>query len=343
MGLAQIYLDVAQLVFLALDPEGEILLLNQKGCDTLGYTQEEAVGLNWFDTFIPPRMREDAISLHKRGVAGNIELAEFYENTVLTRDGEERIIEWHNAYIRDSTGKVVSSISSGIDVTERRDMQSALAESELMSAAGKVATMVGHDLRGPLQTIKNAVYLMEKDPDNADVLRETIGEAVDYAANMLEELRLNVGDSPLRLQEVNLGSLIQRAVLEASKPDSVEAEVHVDDGLNSVHVDPLKIRRVMDNLVRNAMEAMSDGGTLKVSAMVDEEGMEITVRDTGTGIPDDLMPDLFQAFVTSKPKGMGLGLAFCKRAVEAHGGTIVVESVEGLGTTFTVRLPIELK
>ena len=218
-----------------------------------------------------------------------------------------------------------------------------LVEAERMAAAGSVAAMVGHDLRGPLQTIKNAVYLMEKDPDSTDELRETINESVNYAASMLEELRLNVGDTPLQLQEVNLGALIRRAVDEASIPDSVEAEVHVDDGLGSVSMDPLKIRRVLDNLLRNAVEAMPDGGSLGVSAVCDGDVVFLRVRDTGTGISEELMPDLFKAFVTTKPQGMGLGLAYSKRAIEAHGGTISVESKASEGTTFTVRLPVEPK
>ena len=218
-----------------------------------------------------------------------------------------------------------------------------LVEAERTAAAGSVAAMVGHDLRGPLQTIKNAVYLMEKAPDRADELRETINESVDYAVSMLEELRLNVGDTPLRLQEVNLGALIRRAVKEASIPDSMETELHVGDGLGSVSMDPLKIRRVLDNLVRNAMQAMPDGGTLEVSALCGDKEVLIRVRNTGTEIPEDLMPDLFKAFVTTKPQGMGLGLAYCKRAVEAHGGTISVESKVGEGPSFTVRLPLELK
>jgi signal transduction histidine kinase len=169
---------------------------------------------------------------------------------------------------------------------------------------------------------------------------KTINESVDYAANMLEELRLNVGDAPLQLQEVNLGAIIRKAVDEASIPDSVETEVHLDDRLDSVSMDLMKIRRVLDNLIRNAVEAMPDGGTLKVSAEVDEEGMEVSVRDTGSGISDDFMSDLFKAFVTSKPKGMGLGLHYCRRAIEAHGGSIAVESKVGKGTTFTIRLPM---
>jgi signal transduction histidine kinase len=200
---------------------------------------------------------------------------------------------------------------------------------------------VGHDLRGPLQTIKNAVYLMEKDPDSSHEMRGTIEDSVDYAASMLEELRLNVGDTPLQLQEANLGTLIRKAIEETPKPDSVETELQLDDGLDSVSMDPLKIRRVLDNLLRNAVQAMPDGGTLEVSAAYDGDIVFIKVRDTGTGIPEELMPDLFKAFVTTKPKGMGLGLAYSKRAVEAHGGTIVVESKVGQGTTFTVRLPKE--
>jgi two-component system sporulation sensor kinase A len=212
---------------------------------------------------------------------------------------------------------------------------------ERMSAAGKVAAMVGHDLRGPLQTIKNALYLMERNPEEGAEFRKVVDEAVNYAVSMLEELRLNVGDTPLQLQEVNLGALIRRVVDEASIPDSVEAEVHVDDGLGSVSMDPLKIRRVLDNLVRNAVEAMPDGGTLGVSAVCDGDVVFVRVRDTGTGIPEELMPELFKAFVTTKPQGMGLGLAYCKRAVEAHGGTIVAQSKAGEGTTIIFEIPTE--
>jgi len=243
---------------------------------------------------------------------------------------------------------LVMHVSSALNRLKRLDTLEKLVEErtrevlnlEQMSAAGKMAAMVGHDLRGPLQTIKNSLYLMERSPENQAELRESMDEAVDYAASMLEELRLNIGDTPLQLQEANLGALIQKAVVEASIPDSVEPELHIADGLDSVSMDPLKIRRVLDNLIRNAVEAMPDGGALKVSADVGEDGTEITVNDTGTGIPEELIPVLFKVFITTKSKGMGLGLAYCKRAVEAHGGTIDVESSLGNGTTMTIQLPV---
>jgi signal transduction histidine kinase len=105
------------------------------------------------------------------------------------------------------------------------------------------------------------------------------------------------------------------------------------------HVDPVKIRRVLDNLIRNACEAISGPGTVTVKADRVDGNLEIEVSDTGVGIPDDFMPNLFQTFKTTKKRSLGLGLAYSKKAVEAHGGIITVESKVGKGTKFTVRLP----
>ena len=101
--------------------------------------------------------------------------------------------------------------------------------------------------------------------------------------------------------------------MDASIPESVEVEVQIDDGLDSVLIDHLKIRRVLDNLVRNAVEAMPDGGSLDVSAVCEFDNLWVRVKDSGKGIHEDLMPDLFKAFVTTKSKGRGLSLAFCKQ------------------------------
>jgi len=111
------------------------------------------------------------------------------------------------------------------------------------------------------------------------------------------------------------------------------------EGLEKVAVDPAKVRRVLDNLIRNALEAMPDGGVLNIEAERRGDDVIIKVSDTGAGIKDEDLPKLFKPFHTTKPKGIGLGLAYCKRTVEAHGGTITIESKEGEGATFTVTLP----
>ena len=133
---------------------------------------------------------------------------------------------------------------------------------------------------------------------------------------------------------------MRRAAAEASVPGNVDLDLSLGDGVGSIVVDPTQIRRVIDNLLRNAVEAMPDGGKLMVSSEVQGDDIDLRVRDTGVGISEDELGNLFKPFHTTKSKGMGLGLVYCKRAVEAHGGSIVVESKVGVGTTFIVRLPM---
>ena len=98
-------------------------------------------------------------------------------------------------------------------------------------------------------------------------------------------------------------------------------------------------RRVLDNLIRNAVEAMPSRGDLTVVLTRSDEIIEINITDTGVGIPKEIMDNLFRPFYTTKPRGTGLGLAVCRQAVEAHGGTITVTSEPGKGSTFTIRIP----
>jgi two-component system sensor histidine kinase AtoS len=119
----------------------------------------------------------------------------------------------------------------------------------------------------------------------------------------------------------------------------VEITLELQRTLDDIPLDPGKMRRVLDNLIQNAVEAMPEGGTLSIEGGLDKGHLSLKVTDTGTGIPEEEMQSLFTPFHTTKPKGMGLGLAYCRRAVEAHGGTITAQSQEGRGTTFTIKIP----
>jgi len=157
---------------------------------------------------------------------------------------------------------------------------------------------------------------------------------------MLDELHNNTREAPIQMVATDLSVLIRRSVEEASPPANIDVTLKLGEGLEVVTIDQVKIRRVLDNLVRNALEAMPHRGCLNVEAERSGDEVIIKVSDTGVGIPEEDMPNLFKSFHTTKPKGMGLGLAYCKRAVEAHGGKIAVESKEGEGATFTVTLPV---
>ncbi len=126
---AQRYLDIAGVMLVALDTDGNVALINRKGCELLGYREEEIVGQSWFDRFLPDHFREDTRKVFEQILAGKLQLTEFYENPVLTRGGAERVIAWHNRVLTDGTGKIAGTLSSGEDVTERKQMEGALRRS----------------------------------------------------------------------------------------------------------------------------------------------------------------------------------------------------------------------
>jgi len=127
---AQRYLDVAEVMLVALNRKGEITLINRKGCRILGYGGGELLGRDWFATCLPASAREDAKQVLQRLMAGEIESVEYYENPVLTRSGEEKIIAWHNSILMDEAGSAIGILSSGEDITDRKRAEEALRESE---------------------------------------------------------------------------------------------------------------------------------------------------------------------------------------------------------------------
>ncbi len=128
--IAQKYLHIAGVLIIALDADGIITLANRKACEVLGYQEAELVGRNWFDTCLPQRIRGEMRAVFDRLVAGEVEPAEYFENPVLTKSGEERLISWHNAVLLDESGRVMGTLSSGEDITARQRMEEALGKSE---------------------------------------------------------------------------------------------------------------------------------------------------------------------------------------------------------------------
>ncbi|GAF69597.1 unnamed protein product, partial [marine sediment metagenome] len=127
---AQKYLDVAEVIFVAINTKGQVTLINPKGCAVLGYEEKDVLGKNWFDLVLPAALRREVRAVFRKLMAGEIEPVEYYENPVRTRCGEERLIAWHNTVLRDDAGDIVGTLSSGEDVTERRRAEEALRERE---------------------------------------------------------------------------------------------------------------------------------------------------------------------------------------------------------------------
>jgi len=214
-----------------------------------------------------------------------------------------------------------------------------LINAEKLAASGNLAREITHDLRSPLQSIRNAVYMMKKDQDKFDVGIEIIEKSVLRSLEMLQSLRTNMRQQEPMLRRVDLSSIIRESVEQLPKPENVS--IHMEFTQNIMAwVDASQMRRVFDNLLLNALEAMPHGGTITVNVHQTSDKLIIQISDTGVGIPEDVLLNLFnKKFYTTKPHGLGLGLSYCKRVVESHGGSIMVDSVYGKGTVFTIELP----
>jgi signal transduction histidine kinase len=233
---------------------------------------------------------------------------------------------------------------------ELRDTQEQLVRREKLATLGQLAGSVAHELRNPLAVLSNAAYFLKRTLADAD---EIITEYLDIIASEVHKSDKIVSDllnfSRTRLaeraerEETMVSGLVARVLAEQPPPKQIEVSNQIDRGLPPVFVDPQQMGQVLTNLIINACQAMPTGGRLTLSANVSENRVSLLVSDTGYGIPPENMENLFEPLFTTKAKGIGLGLAVSKRLVEANGGSIGVESEEGKGSTFIVKLPTSEK
>jgi len=168
---------------------------------------------------------------------------------------------------------------------------------------------------------------------------DVIDKDVQYANKIINDLLEYSRKIKLDLSDANLKSLLKESLSLVNVPTNVEV-VDLTEDSQTIRVDVDKTKRVFANLLKNAVEAMPNGGKLEIKSKTGKDKVKIAFSDTGPGIPKEALDRLFVPLFTTKAKGMGLGLAICKRFVEAHGGIITAESTLGKGTTFTVTFPV---
>ncbi|HET9155208.1 MAG TPA: protoglobin domain-containing protein [Myxococcaceae bacterium] len=225
--------------------------------------------------------------------------------------------------------------------TYREDLEAQKARTERLSTFGQVAASIGHELRNPLGVAESSVFLLEKrvgtDPSAQKHLRR-IGEQIAVASGIVSALLDLVRDRPMDAQALSLGEVVQSALARVPHPEGLKVEVRPLDGLQ-VMGDAAQLRQVFVNLVQNAVEACGETGEVRIEGRVENGMVEVSVDDTGHGVDASVRSRLFEPLITTKTKGIGLGLALVRRIAERHGGTIVHFTPPTRGARFVLTLP----
>jgi PAS domain S-box-containing protein len=328
-----------------IDPKGNIADCNQAAIQLHGSpSKEQLIGRDPLD-LVAKKDREIASSaLAKVAKAETIRNLRY---TMQRNDGQEYPAEVSLSIVRDAAGSPLVYVAIVRDLTEQNEIQERLRRAERMAVIGETVAMVGHDLRNPLQAISGALYFLGKkfnsmaDPEIMEVL-ESIKSGLDYADNLVKELLDYSREIRLELTETTVKAITEAALLQVKIPENVKVR-DLTQNEPRILVDAAKAQRVFVNLIGNAIDAMPKRSELTITSAEVGQIVEVEFSDTGEGITDDVMRNLWKPMKSTKSKGMGLGLAICKNIVEAHGGSIEVKSTLGEGSTFKIRLPIQPK
>jgi PAS domain S-box-containing protein len=350
---AQRYLDIAGVMFCALNRAGEIILINRKGSHLLGYGDDELLGRNWFDTCLPESVRERVKGVFALQLAGNLAPVEFYENTIINKNGEERLIAFHNTLLHDERG-VSGVLFSGEDITDQRKMQGELLKSQKMESLGVLAGGIAHDFNNILTGIMGNISFAQMFLDATHKSHKPLIEAekaslraTELAQQLLTFAR---GGEPIK-SVVSVQHLVDESVSLVLRGTNIKGVVDIPDSIHAIDADEGQISQVFHNIIINATQAMPGGGVLNVFARNEEVDpvntlmlqagnyVRISFSDEGCGIPEDNLKRIFDPYFTTKSAGNGLGLASAHSIVSRHGGNIAVTSAPGIGTTFTIYLP----
>jgi len=244
----------------------------------------------------------------------------------------------------DNTLKSLEHYSSELEhkMDELRKSQEQLIKSERLASIGQLAAGMAHELRNPLGVMKNASYYLnltaakndEKIKKHLNILETELERANKLITDLLE---FSTGRPPV-FETIEIMPVISDALSRITMPANVKLTLNFKQNME-VKGDREQLQRVFLNIILNALQAMPEGGELEISGRLNNNYVQISFRDTGVGIPESDMGNIFEPLFTTKPKGIGLGLALSRQIVEAHRGRIEVESKVNKGTTFRVLLP----
>jgi PAS domain S-box-containing protein len=296
--MAQNYLDIAGTIILTLNASGKVALINRKGCSLLGFGESEIVGKDWFDNFIPERVRHEVKEFFGKIMTGQTGFPGYYENTVLNKKGEERLVAWHNTALKDETGKIIGVLSSGEDITEHKRLEKSLIEIEererrrigqdLHDGLGQLLTGIAFQVRGLGRILEKKSFA---DAESAAEISVLVDEAKKQVSN------ISRGLYPVDMDRDGLGSALEELASYARKTFGVPCVFVCNEPVSIQNKSAvLQLYRIAQEAVTNSVKH-GKPGQIEISLSGSKGKIVMTIKDNGTGVPDTLR---------RKNSGMGL-------------------------------------
>jgi PAS domain S-box-containing protein len=338
-------IETTQDAVLSIDRDGRVVLFNPAAERIFGYTRAEVAGQK-VNTLMGEPYRSEHDSYIERYERTGAPHAIGRIRTVTARRKNGELFPIELSVTKVAADDDVQYAAFIRDISEKTKLQAQLVESERLAAIGTTAAKIGHELGNPLNGMSLTVQLLESrlGPE----LREgEIGATLRRLKNEIARLNHLAGEfrTISRRERYEFGptelSILIQDIIKMQSPQfekqRISVETHVAADIPSLKLDRDKIKQALLNLIKNASEAMPEGGSLSIAAEKTPKGVRLCISDTGTGIPLELDP--FEPFTTTKKGGTGLGLVIVRQIIVAHGGSVSYRSRAGEGTTFEIELP----
>lgn len=335
---AQRYLDIADVILLALDLDRRITLINRKGCSTLGRKEHELLGRDWVETCLPARVRDKLRASFHRLVGGDLS---YIENPILTKSGEERMIGWHNTVVRDGEGRVTGTLSSGEDITERKR-----AEEDLKQLSGQLLHLQDEERRKIAQDLhdstgQNLVALAtmlgqvrSSAPSDERKSRTAISECLGLAEQCIREIRtLSYALYPSELHESGLQDAIRDYVNGFTQRSGIQVELEISPSVGQMerNIELALFRVVQESLTNIQRHSGSHQAKIRIDRNSD---LTLEVSDFGHGVHAS-----DQGGKEEPQFKVGVGILSMQERVKLVGGRLDIDSTSH-GTTVRVTVPL---
>ncbi|MFZ7944406.1 MULTISPECIES: PAS domain S-box protein [Bacillaceae] len=326
------------------DAKGIITSVNEKFCEISKYSREEIIGRDHRILNSGYHSKDFFKNLWKSIGEGNVWKGEIRNRA---KDGtfywvDTTIVPFLNEY-----GKPYQYLAIRNDITERKKTEEVLHRQDKLAAVGQLAAGVAHEIRNPLTSMKGYtefLQLDEKDPERLEFLNIILDE-IERVNTIVEDFMVLAKPKAVELEEKNVVPVIRNVVslleFEARKKN-VRLSFNCNQEIIQIECDENRLKQVFLNFIKNGIEAMPNGGDIHVNTMIHDNNVQISIQDTGVGIPKDKLKKLGEPFFTTKSNGNGLGLMVSFKIIESHNGKVFVESEPNKGTTFNILLPAKI-